>query len=50
LKLSTKLSAIAAGELDVESFISHRITLSRDNDAFELTEARDGIRSVIVFG
>jgi S-(hydroxymethyl)glutathione dehydrogenase/alcohol dehydrogenase len=36
-----------AGELDVEPFISHRISLDEVNDAFALMEAQDGIRSVI---
>jgi S-(hydroxymethyl)glutathione dehydrogenase/alcohol dehydrogenase len=38
-----------AGEIDVESFISHRIGLEDVNHAFELMEAKDGIRSVIGF-
>jgi S-(hydroxymethyl)glutathione dehydrogenase/alcohol dehydrogenase len=38
-----------AGEIDAESFISHRITLDEVNRAFELMEAKDGIRSVITF-
>ena len=36
-----------AGDIDVESFISHRITLDEVNRGFELMEAQDGIRSVI---
>jgi S-(hydroxymethyl)glutathione dehydrogenase/alcohol dehydrogenase len=36
-----------AGELDVEPFISHRISLDEVNHGFELMEAQDGIRSVI---
>jgi S-(hydroxymethyl)glutathione dehydrogenase/alcohol dehydrogenase len=36
-----------AGEIDVEPFISHRITLDEVNRGFELMEAQDGIRSVI---
>jgi S-(hydroxymethyl)glutathione dehydrogenase/alcohol dehydrogenase len=39
-----------AGEIDVEPFISHRITLEDVNRGFELMEAQDGIRSVIEFG
>jgi S-(hydroxymethyl)glutathione dehydrogenase / alcohol dehydrogenase len=39
-----------AGEIDVEAFISHRITLDEVNRGFELMEAQDGIRSVIQFG
>jgi S-(hydroxymethyl)glutathione dehydrogenase/alcohol dehydrogenase len=38
-----------AGEIDVEPFVSHRIGLEGVNHAFELMEARDGIRSVIEF-
>ncbi|MFL5816960.1 MAG: alcohol dehydrogenase catalytic domain-containing protein [Conexibacter sp.] len=36
-----------AGELDVEPFLSHRISLDEVNRGFELMEAQDGIRSVI---
>jgi S-(hydroxymethyl)glutathione dehydrogenase/alcohol dehydrogenase len=39
-----------AGEIDVNSFISHRLTLDDVNRGFELMEAQDGIRSVIEFG
>jgi S-(hydroxymethyl)glutathione dehydrogenase / alcohol dehydrogenase len=35
------------GDIDVESFISHRITLDEVNRGFELMEQQDGIRSVI---
>jgi S-(hydroxymethyl)glutathione dehydrogenase / alcohol dehydrogenase len=37
------------GKLDVDPFISHRITLDQVNHAFELMENQDGIRSVITF-
>ena len=37
------------GEIDVDPFISHRITLDQVNHGFELMEAQDGIRSVIDF-
>jgi S-(hydroxymethyl)glutathione dehydrogenase/alcohol dehydrogenase len=37
------------GRLDVDPFISHRITLGEVNRGFELMERRDGIRSVITF-
>jgi S-(hydroxymethyl)glutathione dehydrogenase / alcohol dehydrogenase len=37
------------GEIDVEPFISHRIALDQVNDAFDLMERQDGIRSVISF-
>jgi S-(hydroxymethyl)glutathione dehydrogenase/alcohol dehydrogenase len=37
------------GDIDVDSFISHRITLDEVNHGFELMEAQDGIRSVIEF-
>ncbi len=39
-----------AGEIDVDPFVSHRITLDEVNRGFELMEAQDGIRSVIAFG
>ena len=38
-----------AGELDVEPFVSHRLSLDEVNRGFELMEAQDGIRSVISF-
>jgi S-(hydroxymethyl)glutathione dehydrogenase / alcohol dehydrogenase len=38
-----------AGDIDVDSFISHRLTLDDVNRGFELMEAQDGIRSVIGF-
>jgi len=38
-----------AGKIDVDPFISHHITLDEVNRGFELMEAQDGIRSVIVF-
>jgi S-(hydroxymethyl)glutathione dehydrogenase / alcohol dehydrogenase len=38
-----------AGEIDVDPFISHRISLDQVNHGFELMEAQDGIRSVISF-
>ncbi|HEY2637163.1 MAG TPA: alcohol dehydrogenase catalytic domain-containing protein [Solirubrobacteraceae bacterium] len=39
-----------AGEIDVDPFVSHAITLDDVNRGFELMEAQDGIRSVISFG
>ena len=39
-----------AGDLDVEPFVSHTLTLDEVNRGFELMEAQDGIRSVITFG
>ena len=39
-----------AGEIDVEPFVSHQLTLDEVNRGFELMEAQDGIRSVIDFG
>jgi S-(hydroxymethyl)glutathione dehydrogenase/alcohol dehydrogenase len=39
-----------AGEIDVEPFVSHKLTLNEVNRGFELMEAQDGIRSVIEFG
>ena len=38
-----------AGEIDVESLISHRLTLDEVDHGFELMERKDGIRSVITF-
>jgi S-(hydroxymethyl)glutathione dehydrogenase/alcohol dehydrogenase len=38
-----------AGEIDVESLLSHRLRLDEVNHGFELLEAQDGIRSVITF-
>ncbi|MFL5822148.1 MAG: alcohol dehydrogenase catalytic domain-containing protein [Solirubrobacteraceae bacterium] len=38
-----------AGDIDVDSFISHRLPLDQVNDGFELMERQDGIRSVIQF-
>jgi S-(hydroxymethyl)glutathione dehydrogenase/alcohol dehydrogenase len=38
-----------AGEIDVDSFISHRLTLDQVNDGFDLVHRQDGIRSVITF-
>jgi S-(hydroxymethyl)glutathione dehydrogenase / alcohol dehydrogenase len=37
------------GELDVDPLISHRLRLAEVNRGFELMEAQDGIRSVIVY-
>jgi S-(hydroxymethyl)glutathione dehydrogenase/alcohol dehydrogenase len=37
------------GDIDVDPFMSHRITLGEVNRGFELMEAKDGIRSVIEF-
>ncbi len=38
-----------AGEIDVDAFVSHKLTLDKVNRGFELMEAQDGIRSVIDF-
>ncbi|MDQ2969468.1 MAG: zinc-binding dehydrogenase, partial [Actinomycetota bacterium] len=38
-----------AGDIDVDAFVSHRLTLDDVNHGFELMEAQDGIRSVIDF-
>src|SRR5690348_12286647 len=37
------------GEIDVDPFVSHRLSLDEVNHGFELMEAQDGIRSVIEF-
>jgi S-(hydroxymethyl)glutathione dehydrogenase/alcohol dehydrogenase len=39
-----------AGEIDVDSLLSHRLTLDEVERGFELMERQDGIRSVISFG
>src|SRR5579863_5862021 len=39
-----------AGDIDVDSFISHRLPLDQVNDGFELMHRQDGIRTVIQFG
>jgi S-(hydroxymethyl)glutathione dehydrogenase/alcohol dehydrogenase len=39
-----------AGEIDVDPFVSHTLTLDDDNEGFELMEQQAGIRSVIAFG
>ena len=39
-----------AGEIDVESLLSHRITLDEVNHGFDLMHPQDGIRSIITFG
>jgi len=38
-----------AGDIDVDAFVSHKLTLDEVNRGFELMEAQDGIRSVIEF-
>ena len=38
-----------AGDIDVDPFVSHKLTLDEVNRGFELMEAQDGIRSVIRF-
>ena len=38
------------GDIDVDAFLSHRITLDEVNKGFDLMHAQDGIRSVIGFG
>jgi S-(hydroxymethyl)glutathione dehydrogenase/alcohol dehydrogenase len=36
------------GTLDVDPFISHRLTLDEVNHGFELMEQQNGIRSVLL--
>jgi S-(hydroxymethyl)glutathione dehydrogenase / alcohol dehydrogenase len=43
------LDRYLAGEIDLDPFVSHRLTLDEVNRGFELMEAQDGIRSVIEF-
>jgi S-(hydroxymethyl)glutathione dehydrogenase/alcohol dehydrogenase len=38
-----------AGDIDVDAFVSHKLSLEEVNRGFELMEAQDGIRSVIDF-
>ncbi len=38
------------GQIDIDPFLSHTITLDDVNHGFELMEQQDGIRSVIAFG
>ncbi len=38
-----------AGDIDVDAFVSHKLSLDDVNRGFELMEAQDGIRSVIDF-
>ena len=38
-----------AGEIDVDSLISHRLTLDEVNHGFDLMHRQDGIRSVLTF-
>jgi S-(hydroxymethyl)glutathione dehydrogenase / alcohol dehydrogenase len=38
-----------AGDIDVDAFVSHKLTLADVNRGFGLMEAQDGIRSVIDF-
>src|SRR5436190_6659721 len=38
-----------AGDIDVDAFVSHKLTLDDVNRGFELMEAQDGIRTVIDF-
>jgi S-(hydroxymethyl)glutathione dehydrogenase/alcohol dehydrogenase len=45
----TLVNRYMAGEIDVDPFISHRLSLDQVNVGFELMQAQDGIRSVIEF-
>jgi S-(hydroxymethyl)glutathione dehydrogenase/alcohol dehydrogenase len=38
------------GDIDVDAFLSHRITLDEVNRGFDLMHHQDGIRSVIELG
>jgi len=38
-----------AGDIDVDAFLSHRLTLDQVNEGFELMHHQDGIRSVIAY-
>jgi S-(hydroxymethyl)glutathione dehydrogenase / alcohol dehydrogenase len=39
-----------AGDLDLESLVTNRVTLDQVNDAFEAMERQEGIRTVITYG
>jgi S-(hydroxymethyl)glutathione dehydrogenase / alcohol dehydrogenase len=43
------ISLYLGGKLDVDPFISHRLSLEQVNEGFELMEGQDGIRSVLMF-
>ncbi len=43
------ISLYLGGELDVDPFISHRLSIEQVNEGFELMERQDGIRSVLMF-
>ena len=38
-----------AGGIDVDALLSHKVRLEQVNDAFDLMERQDGIRSIIHF-
>ena len=38
-----------AGDIDVDSLVTHRMRLDDVNIAFDLMHAQDGIRSVLMF-
>ena len=42
-------SAISTGDIDVDAFLSHPLTLDEVNRGFDLMHQQDGIRSVISF-
>jgi S-(hydroxymethyl)glutathione dehydrogenase/alcohol dehydrogenase len=48
-QVPTLVDRYLAGEIDLDPFVSHRLTLDEVNRGFELMEAQDGIRSVIEF-
>ena len=39
-----------AGDLDLDSLVTRRISLDEVNDAFEAMERQEGIRAVITYG
>ena len=45
-----RAAAALDGDIDVDAFLSHRITLDEVNEGFDLMHDQDGIRSVIEFG
>ena len=48
-KVLQLVDGYVTGDIDVDSFISHRITRDEVNRGFELMHHQDGIRSVIAY-
>jgi S-(hydroxymethyl)glutathione dehydrogenase/alcohol dehydrogenase len=48
-QVPTFVERYLAGDIDADSFVSHRLTLDEVDRGFELMERQDGVRSVIRF-